>query len=390
MSAPKVRGWCPSAYRPMASGDGLVVRVRPVQGKLTRFQARGLGVLARKFGNGLIDLTSRANLQLRGVTQNGHDALLKELDRLGLLDADANSEGRLNFVVDPLCSEAKGDLQAQITTALGDGLRAPEFAPLPSKFGFVVDLGSARHLARVSGDIRIEMGEGSLIVRADGQTLGLAVPDAGAAVACALELARWFLVSEGVGADGRGRMARHIASGAMVPRDLIGSTKPNLVAAEPVPGVLPGGVLVAAAFGQLTPQALDRLADAAPIELRITPWRMVFLTGLRNDQAFATDDALIIDPTDPVLRVHACPGAPSCSQASVRTRSIARALAPHVPDGASLHVSGCAKGCAHPHPTDLTLVGNDGRFDLVKGGLPWDDPIRRQLDQRHAADLIGG
>ena len=29
MSAPVIQGWCPGALRPMMSGDGLVVRVRP-------------------------------------------------------------------------------------------------------------------------------------------------------------------------------------------------------------------------------------------------------------------------------------------------------------------------------------------------------------------------
>ena len=29
MSAPQVKGWCPGAHRPMMSGDGLVVRIRP-------------------------------------------------------------------------------------------------------------------------------------------------------------------------------------------------------------------------------------------------------------------------------------------------------------------------------------------------------------------------
>ena len=29
MSAFEIKGWCPGALRPMLSGDGLVVRVRP-------------------------------------------------------------------------------------------------------------------------------------------------------------------------------------------------------------------------------------------------------------------------------------------------------------------------------------------------------------------------
>ena len=63
----QIQGWCPGALRPMASGDGLVLRVRAPNGRLEPDQARRIAELARRHGNGLIDLTSRANLQLRGL-----------------------------------------------------------------------------------------------------------------------------------------------------------------------------------------------------------------------------------------------------------------------------------------------------------------------------------
>lgn len=65
MSAVAIKGWCPGALRPMLSGDGLVVRVRPHGGRLAATQAAGIAELAARHGNGLIDVTSRANLQVR-------------------------------------------------------------------------------------------------------------------------------------------------------------------------------------------------------------------------------------------------------------------------------------------------------------------------------------
>ena len=65
----EVKGWCPGALRPMQSGDGLIVRVRPCCGAFSLEQARGLADLARRLGNGHIDLTRRANLQLRGLVE---------------------------------------------------------------------------------------------------------------------------------------------------------------------------------------------------------------------------------------------------------------------------------------------------------------------------------
>ncbi|AHM04503.1 Cobalamin biosynthesis protein CobG [Roseibacterium elongatum DSM 19469] len=205
MSAPAIRGWCPGAHRPMASGDGLVVRVRPPRGEITPKQARGLADAADSFGNGLIDLTNRANLQLRGVRAEQHAALLGALGRLGLLDADPVAEGRMNIVADPFRAGGADDPQTRIVAALADGLRTADFAGLPSKFGFVVDTGPVRGLAAVSGDIRIEGHGPGILVRADGCATGRPVRDTDDAAALALALARWFLASGGVGADGRGR-----------------------------------------------------------------------------------------------------------------------------------------------------------------------------------------
>ena len=57
-----IKGWCPGGVRPMPSGDGLLVRVRPWCGAFAREQAIGLADIAETLGNGHIDLTRRANL----------------------------------------------------------------------------------------------------------------------------------------------------------------------------------------------------------------------------------------------------------------------------------------------------------------------------------------
>ena len=76
------KGWCPGAHRPMASGDGLILRVRPQCARLTAAQALGLCAAAERHGSGILELTSRANLQIRGVTQAAFPPLLAALDML--------------------------------------------------------------------------------------------------------------------------------------------------------------------------------------------------------------------------------------------------------------------------------------------------------------------
>ena len=98
----EVKGWCPGALRPMLSGDGLIVRIRPFCGAFSLEQARGLAELARRLGNGHIDLTRRANLQLRGLSDEHMPELQAELGRLGLIDPDAETEATRNLMVAPL------------------------------------------------------------------------------------------------------------------------------------------------------------------------------------------------------------------------------------------------------------------------------------------------
>lgn len=367
-----VKGWCPSALRPMASGDGLVVRVRPRGGRLTPAQASGTAELAKAFGNGLIDVTGRANLQIRGVRGIDSDALAAALDRLGLVDGEADLEAQRNILVAPFW--VAGDDTHLLAAELERALAAMPLG-LPDKFGFAVDCGDSRVLAHAPADVRIERGaQGGLIVRAEGAVEGRAVARE-QAVPTALALANWFVATGGAN-NGRGRMAAHIASGIRLPHALAGVARPAPAMAAPSPHVHPAGALVALVFGQLQSETLGLLARLAP-GLRITPWRMVLVEDCRE---MPQGEGIITRPDDPLLRVTACTGAPGCPEARVETRKLATALAAGVSKGSHLHVSGCSKGCAHRGPASITLVGTAGGFDLVRDGGARDAPCLRGLD----------
>src|SRR5689334_2620848 len=92
------KGWCPGAHRPMRSGDGLLVRVRPRAGALSFASLRTIGSIAAEFGSGEIDLTNRGNLQIRGVSDSAFAVLLGALDTAGLLDPSAEAEAVRNVV----------------------------------------------------------------------------------------------------------------------------------------------------------------------------------------------------------------------------------------------------------------------------------------------------
>lgn len=347
-----VQGWCPGALRPMMSGDGLVVRIRPRLARLTAAQAQGIADAALRHGNGLIDLSARANIQLRGIRPDTHAALLADLDDLGLIDPDEATEAHRNIVVTPFWTE--GDGTADVVALLTEILQSPTYANLPSKFGFAV--GPAAILDGVAADIRISPSGAGWLVRPDGCDRG-AVGDVAGLVTRLLD---WFLASGGV-QNGRGRMG---GLKATLPADFISA--PPVDPTTQRPGPHPLGTLVALEFGQIHATLLATLATTP---LRITPWRMLLVEG-----ATPAHPALITAPDDPRLRVTACTGAPGCPQALQPTRDLARTLATQVPPGHHLHVSGCAKGCAHPKPADICLVATATGFDLIPNGRAHDTP----------------
>jgi precorrin-3B synthase len=140
----------------------------------------------------------------------------------------------------------------------------------------------------------------------------------------------------------------------------------------------------------LQSETLAFLAHLGP-GLRMTPWRMIWIEGLGE---VPRRDDLVTCADDPLLRVTACTGAPGCPEAHMETRTLASALAPYVAADSCLHVSGCAKGCAHPGASRVTLVGTSDGFDLVRDGSARDVPQLRGLTPaRILADpgaLIGG
>ncbi len=353
-TTPIIQGWCPGALRPMMSGDGLVVRVRLRGGRLTAAQAMGIADLALAHGNGMLDLSSRANLQIRGVTEASHPALIDGLRGLGLIDDSAEAEGRRNILITPFWQA--GDAAPRIAAALEEALANPQAPDTPGKFGFAIDTGPTPVLREASADIRIERAGDGLILRAEGMAMGQTVTVEDAAPK-AVALAAWF-VSSGGCPDGRGRMAPHIARG-MTP-DHASVAMAGASTYHPRPGPVPEGYLLGPAFGQLTAQSLRALAQLG--DLRATPWRLLLVEDLRAAPHLPD---LISQPDDPLLRVVACTGAPGCPQALGPTRSLARALAGNVRKGQILHISGCAKGCAQPGPAQTVLLAEAGGYGLL-------------------------
>jgi precorrin-3B synthase len=357
------RGWCPSLLRPMESGDGWLVRVRPRAAVITAAVARAVAEGARRYGNGRIEITNRANLQIRGLRPETIAPFTAAMEAVGAAD-----DGPA-ILVSPLAGADPG--VAVETLEIARALDASASPVMPAKFGFLIDGGGALPLAGLSLDVTLRAVDGRWLLN------GQDVP-AGEASARAVALAQVL---------------------AQAPREVAGR-----MTAAPALGFYPygdgdtGAVLLAPAFGQLQASQLAALAGLAERwgdgRLRPTPWKSVAIAGVaRLDEGFLRDQAhqigIIAEPGDPRLGIVTCVGAPGCGRATVSTHAAAKALADVRRGGDPvLHLSGCAKGCAHPGPASVTLVGEAGRFALVRDGRPGDAAVARGLTLADCAALM--
>lgn len=371
VAPPTIKGWCPGAYRPMLSGDGLILRIRPRCARLTRHQISVVCDLSNRFGNGLLDVTSRANLQIRGIAETEHRRVLDALAQNDLLDSHPDLEQRRNILVDPFWEP--GDLSHRIATRLIAALA--DFPTMPAKTGFAIDCGKTPRLARASADIRFEVSEcGALLLRADGAAKGKLVHE-DTAVDEALTLAKWFV--DGL-TQNTGRLRNQLAARPL-PRSWQ-QTKPRGDRPLPQPGQYPLGFLFALPFGKIAADDLIEIADPSPA-MRLTPWRMMLAEGadcLAHPNIITTADHRL-------LSVDACSGRPCCPSAHIDTHRIARALAPHV--AGQLHVSGCAKGCARQAAADIVVVGTADGCDIIENGTSHSEPNKTKVAE---SDLLAG
>jgi precorrin-3B synthase len=275
---------------------------------------------------------------------------------------------------------------------------------LPGKFGFVVDGGGALTLAGQHADVRLTaVANGPEVAVAIGletqagvDWLGSIASDAAAAVAIETGLAFIKIALP----QGKRRMRDLSGEGlvsirsAIAPRlDRLRENPSNADLPTQRIGLLNLGadrvaVGIAAPFGRIETDRLIKFIEAVAShgggEIRLSPWRALYV-AVESRQAgksildAAERDGWIVDPGDPLLQVEACPGAPGCRSTSLDTRGDGRRLARILPRfgfAGTIHVSGCAKGCAKSGPSDLVLVGADGAYGVVRNGTSLDLPER--------------
>lgn len=395
MTATLRRGWCPTLSTPMPTGDGLLARLTPAGDTIAFDAFDGLCVAAREHGNGIIEVTSRGNIQVRGLSTASTPAFAAAVEPLGI-DCGGHQ------VLTPPLSGLDTDKDLKIL-ALARALRAAieqaSFAPhLAAKASIILDDGGALHLDGVVADIRLRAmsddGETSFHVAVAGDAaaahpLGAVRP--AHAVECALRLLDVLTAK----APGRRMREALREDGAQPFRAAIDDL---LIEREPPQARTPVSAIgihrlrtqrlavgLGLPFGHTDSDILRRLVasarDAGAAGLRMAPDRTLLVVDLSPDAtpAFVADAGALgfmTEAHDSRRRIVACPGAPICTSGQISARALAPTIAQAVARpvaaapgrGGVIHLSGCAKGCAYPSPARLAVFGRAGACDVFVDG----------------------
>jgi precorrin-3B synthase len=400
INRPQRRGACPSLSAPLQTGDGLLVRLLPT-GTIPLAAFMHLCAASRQHGNGLIEITGRGSIQIRGL--NGASAS-RFADAIAALDiAAVGGVPVLTNALAGLDAEEIFDASALAADLRRAVARTSLGLLLAPKVSVSVDGGGALSLDGIAADIclRAEHKDGDvalhIAVGGDGSN---AAPLGAVAPTHAVEAAMRLL--EVIADRGRAARARDIL--ATEGREPFRAALSHLAVSRPLPprnrnertiepigrhklcdGSLACGVCLP--FGQANAAVLERLAQVAAAigaaGMRAAPGQALMIVGLARDRISAFLSAaeslgFIVRADDPRRRVVACAGAPICSSAYIAARAIAPLVAnaaAHLEGGFQVHISGCAKGCAHAGTASLTVVGQPDGCAVIANGTVRDVPF---------------
>jgi precorrin-3B synthase len=410
---------CPGVLRLAEAADGFLARVRLPGGLASGEQLRVLARLADELGDGRAELTSRGNVQLRGLPAAAASPLTSELFQAGLLPSLSHDRVR-NVLASPLAGLDRGPDLTGIVGALDAALCArPRLAELSGRFLFAVDDGrgdvaglGADVVATVRSDGAVVNGlavdaVGQRVVQAGNNGLAGGALDPGTAdadggvpgrqrddiVNVMLAFAEAFLdlreelggsawrVADLPDGDERVRAAvaarlglaagpqeRGAATGTrpvgLVPREIAGGGETPVFVRDD-PGF--SAVLIAP-LGRLTAAQLTWVADrVAGRAARITPWRSVVLPDQADAAGVLRAAAGLgfgTDEESPWLRVTACAGRPGCASALADVQADAAGFAARWP-GRVVHVSGCGRHCGRPAATEIDVTATSEGYQVA-------------------------
>ena len=394
---------CPGLLRIVPALDGGICRVKLAGGVITSQQARAIAEASEYCASGVLELTNRSNLQIRGVLAGQQAELIEHLLAANLGPSNPAADDVRNLLLSPA---AGLDPQALLDTrplaaALLDLLQTtPALHQLSAKFAIQLDGGETLAMHEHPHDIWLSALPGSPARLAFGlagcpSDPPLGVVDAEQAVPLVEQLLRLFLYLAG---SEHSRMRQLLA---MTPaRQLLQQLQARLPFAlqasplgwqrAPVSPRAPMGIypqqqadlcMVAAGarLGRIDAAQLRALADLAErhgdASLRLTPWQGLLLPNIPEHSAGTLLHALnelglLTDAQEPLSKLIACTGSAACGKGLADSKADALRLAERLRASTArpqVHLSACPRSCAAAHTAPFTLLASSaGHYQLYQ------------------------
>ncbi|WAC55441.1 precorrin-3B synthase [Gordonia sp. SL306] len=354
---------CPGVFSTHAAADGAVARVRLPGGRIRPAQLELLAQAATAHGDGYLELTARANLQLRGLTDV--DAVADAVVEAGLAPSSTHDKVR-NIEVSALTGRIGGIADVRpLADLLDDRLQAAEVsAALSGRFLFGLDDGRgdiARREPDACAIVRSADGSGEIVVDVlvGGTALGSARGDdaiSAELLAVATDMiaicpGAWRVsdLTEAQRTELDDRVRARLAPA-------VGGPDPG--PADPIVGWFDqddGRVLLGAVveLGRL-PARLAEFVAAVQAPIVVTPDREILICDLDEGVAetvvrVLAPMGLIFDAGSPWATVSCCVGAPGCAKSLAPVRED---LLVRIRDGEPVtereHWVGCGRRCGSP------------------------------------------
>ncbi|MEU0495399.1 precorrin-3B synthase [Mycobacterium sp. NPDC006124] len=361
---------CPGTQRAHSAADGGLARVRLPGGMINPTQLSALARAASAAGSGILELTSRGGVQLRGITDVG--ALVEAAISAGLLPSATHDRVR-NVVSSPLSGRMGGLTDVRPWVGLLDESiqRSATLAALPGRFLFGVDDGRGDVVGE-RADVAVQALGDSVALFLAGADTGVRLPVA-AAVPAMITVARRFAEVR----EGRWRIREMDEPASLLDGfdvDQCAPTTPRSPSTPPVGWIQQddGRIAVGAAvpFGVLTAGVAHRIA-AFGCPVVVTPWRSVVMCDLDGPEAVdalstLTPMGLVFDKHSPWLQVSACVGSQGCQHALADVRTDAAAAVDAARDaGHRQHWVGCQRACGSP-PRGEVLVATGSGYQRLR------------------------
>jgi ferredoxin-nitrite reductase len=375
--------------------DGILTRIRVPGGLLSAEQCRVLAEVGDRL-HGLIDITNRANIQIRGLRQSIPTDLLVQFQTVGLAAPFAETDHLRNIMASPT---AGIDPAQQIDTRplvreLDRYLSShPHLAGLSAKFSIGIDGGEQVSIAQQPNDLVLRATQSGTYFSLnlggndpEAQTLLLKPEDCQPFVAALAQVYLEAIVStsarkprlkqvlQTVGIQTVVDRIRQRLSFSLTPPPSVSSSSPppssRYLGAHPQSQTGLSYIGVALPLGRITTRQLHQLADFAETygkdSLRLTPWRNLLVCNIPDAHLASVQRSLeqTFHAGNSIWGgLVACSGSTGCVSSATDTQAdtaaIAQFVAQHITldQPFTLHLSGCDKSCAHHGSSDIALVG---------------------------------